>query len=95
MNTGNVPLTYLGVYPAKAGHDYAAIAGRNFRCCGCRTRWPARHVGKENIMNYATKPIPPQKPPVSLVERPWGSFKQYANNCDCTVSLMTVRPASA
>jgi glucose-6-phosphate isomerase len=32
MNTGRVPLTYLGVYPAKAGHDYAAIAGRNFRC---------------------------------------------------------------
>jgi glucose-6-phosphate isomerase len=32
MNTGRVALTYLGVYPAKAGHDYAAIAGRNFRC---------------------------------------------------------------
>ena len=32
MNTGHTPLTYLGVYPAKAGHDYAAIAGRNFRC---------------------------------------------------------------
>ena len=43
-------------------------------------------------MNYATKPIPSEKPLVSLVERPWGSFKQYANNCDCTVSLMTVMP---
>ena len=43
-------------------------------------------------MNYATKLIPAQKPLVSLVERPWGSFKQYANNCDCTVSLMTVLP---
>jgi glucose-6-phosphate isomerase len=32
MNTGKVPLTYLGVYPAKAGHDYGAIAARNFRC---------------------------------------------------------------
>jgi glucose-6-phosphate isomerase len=32
MNTGDVPLTYLGVYPAKAGHDYGAIAARNFRC---------------------------------------------------------------
>ena len=32
MNTGSVPLTYLGVYPAKAGHDYGAIAGKNFRC---------------------------------------------------------------
>jgi glucose-6-phosphate isomerase len=31
-NTGNTPLTYLGVYPAKAGHDYGAIARKNFRC---------------------------------------------------------------
>jgi len=30
-NTGKVPLVYLGVYPARAGHDYAAIAERNFR----------------------------------------------------------------
>lgn len=32
VNTGTAPLTYLGVYPAHAGHDYAAIAQRNFRC---------------------------------------------------------------
>lgn len=32
INTGRTPLTYLGVYPAKAGHDYEAIAARNFRC---------------------------------------------------------------
>ncbi|MBI5382845.1 MAG: cupin domain-containing protein [Opitutae bacterium] len=32
MNTGTTPLTYIGVYPAKAGHDYAAIAQKNFRC---------------------------------------------------------------
>ncbi len=30
-NTGEVPLVYLGVYPADAGHDYAAIARHNFR----------------------------------------------------------------
>lgn len=42
--------------------------------------------------DYITKPIPAQKPPVGFVERPWGSFKQYAFNQDCTVSLMTVRP---
>lgn len=42
--------------------------------------------------DFVTKPIPPEKPAVALVERPWGSFKQYANNRDCTVSLMTVRP---
>jgi mannose-6-phosphate isomerase len=43
-------------------------------------------------MNYVTKPIPAEKPPVALVERPWGSFKQYAHNRECTVSLMTVLP---
>jgi glucose-6-phosphate isomerase len=32
MNTGAVPLTYLGVYPAKAGHDYGTIAEKNFHC---------------------------------------------------------------
>ena len=32
INTGSTPLTYLGVYPAKAGHDYEAIARKNFRC---------------------------------------------------------------
>jgi glucose-6-phosphate isomerase len=30
MNTGSAPLTYFGVYPANAGHDYGAIAERNF-----------------------------------------------------------------
>lgn len=30
MNTGQEPLVYLGVYPSRAGHDYAAIARRNF-----------------------------------------------------------------
>lgn len=32
INTGSSPLTYLGVYPARAGHDYGSIARRNFRC---------------------------------------------------------------
>jgi glucose-6-phosphate isomerase len=32
MNTGGTPLTYIGVYPAKAGHDYSTIAKNNFRC---------------------------------------------------------------
>ena len=43
-------------------------------------------------MNYVTKPIPAEKPPVGFVERPWGSFKQFAFNQECTVSLMTVLP---
>jgi len=44
------------------------------------------------MSHYATKPIPPEKPPVAFVRRPWGAFKQYAQNRDCTVSLMTVLP---
>jgi glucose-6-phosphate isomerase len=31
MNTGSEPLVYLGIYPANAGHDYGAIAKRNFQ----------------------------------------------------------------
>ncbi|MFN8482415.1 MAG: glucose-6-phosphate isomerase family protein [Anaerolineae bacterium] len=31
VNIGLTPLTYLGVYPARAGHDYGALAERNFR----------------------------------------------------------------
>jgi len=30
INIGTEPLTYFGVYPANAGHDYGAIAQRNF-----------------------------------------------------------------
>jgi mannose-1-phosphate guanylyltransferase/mannose-6-phosphate isomerase len=43
-------------------------------------------------MSYVIKPIPDVKPEVAFVERPWGSFKQYAFNQDTTVSLMTVKP---
>lgn len=31
VNTGSEPLVYLGIYPSRAGHDYGAIAGKNFR----------------------------------------------------------------
>jgi len=31
VNTGDVPLIYIGVYPAQAGHDYGVIAERNFK----------------------------------------------------------------
>jgi len=44
------------------------------------------------MSDYVTKPIPVEKPAVAFVERPWGSFKQFANNEECTVSLMTVLP---
>ena len=42
--------------------------------------------------DYVTRPIPDNKPDPLLVERPWGSFKQYANNKEATVSLMSVKP---
>lgn len=32
LNTGTEPLVYLGVYPARSGHDYTPVAERNFRC---------------------------------------------------------------
>jgi len=41
---------------------------------------------------YVIKPIPTEKPAIKFIERPWGSFKQFANNQDCTVSLMMVLP---
>ena len=44
------------------------------------------------MSEYATKPIPAEKPEPGFVVRPWGEFKQYANNRDCTVSLMTILP---
>jgi mannose-1-phosphate guanylyltransferase/mannose-6-phosphate isomerase len=42
------------------------------------------------MTNYVTKAIPATKPPVQQVVRPWGSFKQFVFNEECTVSLMTV-----
>ena len=30
-NVGDVPLSYIGIYPARAGHDYGVYASRNFR----------------------------------------------------------------
>lgn len=44
------------------------------------------------MSQYVTKPIPSEIPEIAHVERPWGSFDQYANNQDVTVSLMTVKP---
>jgi glucose-6-phosphate isomerase, archaeal len=31
VNIGTTPLGYIGIYPSKAGHDYGAIARKNFR----------------------------------------------------------------
>src|SRR5947207_15546562 len=43
------------------------------------------------MVNYFNKPVPAEKPPVTAVERRWGSFKQSAHNCECTVSLLIVQ----
>ncbi len=44
------------------------------------------------MSKYITKPVPAARPDALQVIRPWGSFLQYANNEDVTVSLMTVAP---
>jgi mannose-6-phosphate isomerase len=44
------------------------------------------------MKNYLSKPIPDSKPEVLIVKRPWGSFKQFATNEDCTISLMELLP---
>ena len=44
------------------------------------------------MTDFVTKPIPADKPEIGRVTRPWGSFSQFANNRDCTVSLMSVLP---
>lgn len=43
------------------------------------------------MSKYLTKPVK-DKAEIKSVTRPWGFFKQYAHNEDCTVSLMTVLP---
>ena len=44
------------------------------------------------MSDHVNRPIPSEKPAVAFVTRPWGSFKQYASNENCTVSLMSVLP---
>src|SRR5687768_5976242 len=44
------------------------------------------------MTQFVTQPIPSEKPPARHVERPWGTFDQYASNQPVTVSLMTVQP---
>lgn len=49
INTGSAPLTYIGVYPAKAGHDYGAIAARNFRCVVVEHNGRPAMIGREKL----------------------------------------------
>jgi mannose-1-phosphate guanylyltransferase/mannose-6-phosphate isomerase len=50
------------------------------------------HEGADRMSNGDTPEIPQRPPPVTFVQRPWGSFKQFAHNKAVTVSLMTVLP---
>ena len=45
VNTGSTPLAYLGVYPWNAGHDYGAIAERNF------LKMVVEHEGKPHLVD--------------------------------------------
>ncbi len=47
INTGDVALVYIGVYPADAGHDYGAIAERNFRMVVVRREGKAMMVARD------------------------------------------------
>lgn len=47
-----------------------------------------RHAPVEDAMTV----IPDRRPSVPHVVRPWGTFRQYAHNEPCTVSLMWVQP---
>ena len=49
INVGRTPLTYLGVYPAKAGHDYAAIAKNNFRCVVMERNGKPEMIERKNL----------------------------------------------
>jgi mannose-1-phosphate guanylyltransferase/mannose-6-phosphate isomerase len=42
------------------------------------------------MTNFATKPIPDEKPEIVWTHRPWGQQKQYAYNQECTVTYIVV-----
>jgi mannose-6-phosphate isomerase len=46
----------------------------------------------KRMEDHENRSIPAKQPPAAFDQRPWGSFKQYAHNQPCTVSLMTVLP---
>ena len=60
--------------------------------CDLESLYKKRVFKSITMSTYRTKPVPEEKPEISFVERPWGSFKQFANNQNVTVSLMTVLP---
>ena len=59
VNTGTAPLVYLGVYPAQAGHDYGAIAERNFQLL------VMARLGEAQVIDRRTFGTAPEKLPGS------------------------------
>ena len=46
-NVGDAPLSYFGVYPARAGHDHGIYESRNFRCAVVEEARAPRMIGKD------------------------------------------------
>jgi mannose-1-phosphate guanylyltransferase/mannose-6-phosphate isomerase len=44
------------------------------------------------VTDYATKPIPTNKPEGTRIERPWGQMKQYAHNEEVTITVVHFKP---
>lgn len=49
-NVGSEPLVYLGIYLARAGHDYASIAERNFRSVVINDDGSPRMLARESFV---------------------------------------------
>lgn len=49
VNCGDIPLKYIGVYPAGAGHDYGVIADRNFRSVIAEVNGKPELVGRKKF----------------------------------------------
>ncbi|MDB5035428.1 MAG: hypothetical protein JWQ98_2669 [Chlorobi bacterium] len=58
INTGSEPLTYIGIFPARAGHDYGAIAERNFRMVVAASEAGAEAIERERFIKMIRERSP-------------------------------------
>lgn len=56
INTGDEPLVYLGIYPAQAGHDYGAIAERNFHSVVVDVDGVPTHMSRAAFLGQLASP---------------------------------------
>jgi glucose-6-phosphate isomerase len=54
VNCGDIPLKYIGVYPAAAGHDYGAIAERNFHSIIAEIEGKPQMIEREAFLKKIT-----------------------------------------